>query len=204
MVTHHQSKTDRQNCKEKRINLPLQLETSTPFCQKWADAASKKSVRITLNLVRWIQWLSTEDFVQQQNTHFINLTQNILPRQTTLSAIKHNKLLKRDIIQCLFSDHNGVKTESESESEVAQSCLTLCDPMDCSLLGFSVHGIPGKSTGVGFHFLLQGIFLTQGSNPGLLHCRQMLYPLRHQGILKQWKVQKYVVINKYHMTYSHL
>ena len=30
---------------------------------------------------------------------------------------------------------------------------------------------PGKSTGVGCHFLLQGIFLTQGSNPGLLHCR---------------------------------
>ena len=40
---------------------------------------------------------------------------------------------------------------------------------------------PGKSTGVGCHFLLQGIFLTQGSNPGLLHCRQMLYPLSHQG-----------------------
>ena len=31
------------------------------------------------------------------------------------------------------------------------------------------------------HFLLQGIFLTQGSNPGLLHCRQTLYHLRHQG-----------------------
>ena len=39
----------------------------------------------------------------------------------------------------------------------------------------------GKSTGVGCHFLLQGIFLTQGSNPGLLHCRQMLYRLSHQG-----------------------
>ena len=30
---------------------------------------------------------------------------------------------------------------TESESEVAQSCLTLCDPMDCSLPGFSVHGV---------------------------------------------------------------
>ena len=40
---------------------------------------------------------------------------------------------------------------------------------------------PGKNTGVGFHFLLQGIFLTQGSNPGLPHCRQMLYCLSHQG-----------------------
>ena len=39
---------------------------------------------------------------------------------------------------------------------------------------------PGKSTGVGCHFLLQGIFPTQGSNPGLPHCRQTLYPLSHQ------------------------
>ena len=47
----------------------------------------------------------------------------------------------------------------ESESEVAQSCPTLCDPMDYGLPGSSVHGIfPGKNTGVGCHFLLQGIF----------------------------------------------
>ena len=44
---------------------------------------------------------------------------------------------------------------------------------------------PGKSTGVGCH-LLQGIFLTQGSNPGLLHCRQTLYHLSHQGNLYIW------------------
>ena len=55
----------------------------------------------------------------------------------------------------------------ESESEVAQSCLTLCDPMDCSLPGSSVHGIfPGKNIGVGCHFLLQEIFPTQGLNLG--------------------------------------
>ena len=40
---------------------------------------------------------------------------------------------------------------------------------------------PGKRTGVGCHFLLQEIFLTQGLNPGLLRCRQMLYHLSHQG-----------------------
>ena len=39
----------------------------------------------------------------------------------------------------------------------------------------------GKNTGVGSHSLLQGIFFTQGSNPGLLHCRQILYHLSHQG-----------------------
>ena len=41
---------------------------------------------------------------------------------------------------------------------------------------------PGKNTGVGCHSLLQGILLTQGLNPGLLHCRQIVYHLSHQGI----------------------
>ena len=64
---------------------------------------------------------------------------------------------------------------SESESEVTQSCPTLCDPVDCRLPGSSLHGIlHGKNTVVGCHFLLQGIFPTQGSNPGLLNSRQTL------------------------------
>ena len=65
-----------------------------------------------------------------------------------------------------------------------QACPTLCDPMDSSLPGSSVHGIlqarilewvamPSS----------RGIFLTQGSNPGLLHCRQILYYLSHQESL---------------------
>ena len=61
-------------------------------------------------------------------------------------------------------------------------CPTLCDPMDCSPPGSLVHGdSPGKNTGTGFHALLQGLFPTQGSNPGLPHCRQILYRLSHQG-----------------------
>ena len=69
---------------------------------------------------------------------------------------------------------------------VAQSSPTLCDPMDCSLPGTSVCGIfPGKNTGMGSHSLLQGIFLTQGSNPGLPHCRQICYHLSHQGSWKE-------------------
>ena len=65
---------------------------------------------------------------------------------------------------------------------VAQSCLTLCDPMDCSKPGSSIHGdSPGKNIGMCCHALLQGIFPTQGSNPGLQHCRQILYHMSHQG-----------------------
>ena len=65
---------------------------------------------------------------------------------------------------------------------VAHSCLTLCGPMDSSPPGLSVHGdSPGKKTGLDWHALLQGIFPTQGSNPGLPHCEQILYHLSHQG-----------------------
>ena len=46
---------------------------------------------------------------------------------------------------------------------------------------------PDKNTGVGCRFLLQGIFLTQGWNLGLPHCRQTLYCLSDQEILEQWR-----------------
>ena len=61
--------------------------------------------------------------------------------------------------------------------KVAQSCPTLCDSVD-----YTVHGnSPGQNTRVGSRSLLQGIFPTQGSNPVLLHLRQILYQLSYQG-----------------------
>ena len=59
---------------------------------------------------------------------------------------------------------------------------TLCDPMDCSPPGSSLHGdSPGKNAGVGYQALLQWIFPTQGLNLGCPHCRLILYQLSHQG-----------------------
>ena len=62
---------------------------------------------------------------------------------------------------------------------VTQLCATLCDPMNSANL-LCPWNSPGKNTGVGSHSLLQGIFLTQRSNLGLLHCRQILYHLSRQ------------------------
>ena len=60
--------------------------------------------------------------------------------------------------------------------KATQSCLTL------RLRGlYSPWNSPGQNTGVGSLSLLQGIFLTQGLNPGFLNCRQILYQLSHQG-----------------------
>ena len=71
---------------------------------------------------------------------------------------------------------------------VTQSCLTLFDPMDYNPPGSSAHGIfPGKNIGAGCHFLLQGIFLTQGSNPRLLrflHWQADSLPPSHLFLLK--------------------
>ena len=63
----------------------------------------------------------------------------------------------------------------------ARLCPILCDPMDCCPPDSSVHGISSKNTGAGCHFLLPGIFLTQGSNPHLLHW---------QAILDHWAARK--------------
>ena len=72
----------------------------------------------------------------------------------------------------------------ESESEVTQLCRTFCNPMDCSLPGSCIQGtFRSRVLGVGCHFLLQGIFPTQGLNLGLPHYRQTLYCLSHQGSL---------------------
>jgi len=72
-----------------------------------------------------------------------------------------------------------------SHSVVSNSC----DPLDCSLPDSSVHGIL-QARILGCHFLLQGIFLTQGSNPGLLHCSQTLHWLSYQGNQQDWKYKR--------------
>ena len=64
--------------------------------------------------------------------------------------------------------------------KVAQLCPALYDLMD-----YSPWNSPGQQAGVGSLFLLQGIFPTQRSNLGLLHCRWILYQLSHKGSLKE-------------------
>ena len=78
---------------------------------------------------------------------------------------------------CNFEDCMSVELlgKCSYEWKSFKSCPTLCDPMDCS-----PWNSPGQNTGMGRLFLLQGIFPTQGLNPGLLHCRQILYQLSHK------------------------
>ena len=78
-----------------------------------------------------------------------------------------------------------IQTQSPIHKDVlvAESCPTLCDPMVSQPPSFLCPwNSPSKNTRVGSHSLLQRIFLTQGWNPGLLRCRQILYHLSHHSL----------------------
>ena len=62
--------------------------------------------------------------------------------------------------------------------------------------------LPGQNTGVGSRSLLQGIFPTQGSNPGLPHCRRMLYQLSHRVLVYLFNIQHCVSVNLKFVIYS--
>ena len=67
--------------------------------------------------------------------------------------------------------------------KVTHSCPTLWDPNGLN----SPWNSPGQNTGMGSRSLLQGIFPTQGLNPGLPHYKWILYQLSHKGSLRTWE-----------------
>ena len=88
-----------------------------------------------------------------------------------LEKQKGNSVNKKSAFTWEKSNHT-LKKWSQSCSVLS----TLCDPIDNS-----PWNSPGQNTRAGSLSLLQGIFPTQGSTPGLLHCRQILYQLSHQA-----------------------
>ena len=114
-------------------------------------------------------------------------------------------VMHRELCSIFYNNLNGKRIWNTTQTHVTES--PSCTPETNTrllinyiyVLGHSVlseplwpHGLyptrlislwdsPGKNTGVGRHFLLQRIFLTQESNPGLLHCRQILYRLSYEG-----------------------
>ena len=82
---------------------------------------------------------------------------------------------------------------------LTQSCPTLCNPMNCNLPGSSVQARILQARILGYHSLLQGIFPTKGLNSGLLHCRQILYHLSHQGSLLVMKALRTYSLNNFHI-----
>ena len=84
-----------------------------------------------------------------------------------------------------ITDSMDMKERKWSGSVIHLCVWLFATPWTVAYQSLCPWDFPGISTRVDCHFLLQGIFLTRGSNPGLLHCRQMLYHLSHQGS-HQW------------------
>ena len=80
----------------------------------------------------------------------------------------------------------GAEQTADCGTRETGSCSVVFDSLQ-------IHGLsspwnsPGQNTEVGSLSLLRGIFPTQGSNPGLLHCRRILYQLSHQGSRRRAK-----------------
>ena len=119
----------------------------------------------------------------------MTLTSKILLKMRSLkSSIKESGCRKpcrykscKSVVKNPLSSHC---VTLKSKSRVSRSVMSnSVRPMDWSLPGFSVHEILQQEYWSGLPFFLQGIFPTQGLNPSLLHCRQILYHLSHQGSL---------------------
>ena len=127
-----------------------------------------------VELVGWHHWFNGLEFEQ---------TPGDSEGQGSLACCSPWDCKESDITERL-NDNNPEQGQVQRTlcRVLSLSCLTLCDPVDCSPPDFSAHeDSPGKNNGVSCHTLLQGIFATQRSNPGLLHCRWILYHLSYQG-----------------------
>ena len=94
-----------------------------------------------------------------------------LNRSSVRSPTGRFLLLPSFSMLCYAQSLSHIRLFATPWALVCQTCLSMGDS-------------PGKNTKVGCHALLRGIFPTQGLNPGLLHYRQILYHLSHQGSLR--------------------
>ena len=109
-------------------------------------------------------------------------------------CLVHNYAMSANLfVPCMGKrEGDGVKVEGhlrDPEESESESHSAVSDPLRPHGL-YSPWNSPGQKTGVGSLFLLQGIFPTQRSNPGLPHCRRILYQLSHKGCLRIQKIKK--------------
>ena len=113
----------------------------------------------------------------------VNVWQNPLKCCEVIS-LQLIKINEKKRLKSYFSSSNLNSVNIQLVGISVCVCSTMpdsCNPMDCGLPGSSVHGISQDRVGMGWHFLLQGIFLTQGSNLCLLHWQTDSLPLGHLG-----------------------
>ena len=120
---------------------------------------------------------------------------NHLPVQLFLSSTRVIQMRSHFTMNRTNIQPNWGCSSTEYHCVVLRACVWVLSRVRLFVTPWSVTcqaplsmGFPGKNTGVGCHFLLQGIFPTQGSNQGLLHRRQILYQLKPWGSLPKHKM----------------
>ena len=141
-------------------------------------------------------WASHPQGILTQPIPSQNLRQSSFSLACLSILVSNYQLSTVSPVLIVKSTHLINHIESEIKVLVAQSCVILCNPMDCSSPGlFCPWNSLGKNTGLGCHSLLQGIFPAQGLNLGLLCWRQILYHLSNQVL--EWnhiRVTYYLLI----------
>ena len=97
-----------------------------------------------------------------------DVSRNLVPAYTLLHG------------NCDYHDSSMFTWQLSLTKLTISPVFSCCNTMDCSLSAPLPWNSRGQNTGVGIHSLLQGTLPTQGLNPGLLHCRQILYQLSHK------------------------
>ena len=165
--------------------IPLSTQARTPAALQVGRMTTARNVYVSVSA----RLVSVASLGGRTGWHhwLCDLGASVQPLWTTRKLqdrkINHlNSLFPCDSYWRVSAFCNSVKLPTGVREEQLDTCVlvTECDPVVCSPPGSSVHGIL-RNTGVGCHFLLQGIILTERSNSGLLHYRQILYHLSHQG-----------------------
>ena len=115
-------------------------------------------------------WFKNQSYIERYTVKLCpTLASSPVPSSPEWQSLK---LVFWKSFQCIYANTSKYKwSESRSVASLFATPWTIYSPWDS----------PGQTTGVNSLSLLQGIFPTQGSNPGLRHCRQILYQLSHQG-----------------------
>ena len=129
---------------------------------------------------RCLPWHPSKDVNNMVTLSVPASVEELIGSWLIINFINQQVIVQRFLCAC--SIPLGDQIKCENRMLLAQLCPTLRNPMDCSPPRSPVHGISQarRLEWVDFPFS-RGIILTQGSNPGLLHCRQILYLLSHQG-----------------------
>ena len=172
----------------------------------WVGNAERDVFLLSPSLPHWIQFVLHSDFgpvfhwkTQACNPfgrsfHFLRAIPEITGSSRCCTPSKHLHItsysLKSDL--SLFSLPGGHSRQNIGGGLVAKSCPTLVTLWTVACQAPLSMGFSRQEYWCGLRFLLQGLFLTQGSNLDLLHCRQILYCLSRQGSPQGLKCLSYL------------